>query len=535
MGISRWCGRIGWTRVTLLLLWLLPLAPGTADADDSEYYDLPSEHVGTTWFSAVSILSHSARRKLNRPAEIARDGCTNSAFVSHYRCAEEFATFGQDRRPSNSRGFFYFGSDTVCYGNCDAAAPSRELTNYDAMTGVRVAGSQVLLGFNPSEVVENLRYERYRGCDANAKMSLLRSAYYLARPILGVAVRKHLQRIRLRGWQNIAFPRWPVDSTVETLFEQLLGLMLRAHGQDRIPFVWFWPDDYEHCVTMTHDVETSAGLNYCSQLMDVDDRHALKSSFQIVPEGRYNISPSVVNGIRGRGFEVNLHDLNHDGRLFANERLFLERAQRIKNYAKEYQIEGFRSAILYRNPDWLDMLEFKFDMSSPSSAHLDAQQGGCCSVLPFYVGPTLELPVTTTQDYSLFHILNDYSLDVWKAQMSSIRRHHGLASFIVHPDYIRESRAHSTYLALLDHFDELRSTGNTWFALPSEINGWWRSRNQMTLIRNGSGWAVEGPDKERARVAYAMLDGNRVVFTVSRQSSSFGPNLSDRPRRSGLV
>jgi len=384
---------------------------------------------------------------------------------------------------------------------------------YDAMSSVTTDGSVLKLSFNPSEVVENLRYERY-ALQPSAKASMVGKAYYLARPFLGVAVRKHLQRIRLMGWRDITFPRWPVDATVEKLFEQLLGLSLRKHAVDRVPFVWFWPDGFENCVMMTHDVETSRGLDYCSRLMDVDDEHGLKASFQIVPEGRYPVSKSVFDAIRRRGFEANLHDLNHDGRLFRDREMFLERSARINQYAKEYQTEGFRSAILYRNPEWIDTLEFQYDMSSPATAHLDAQQGGCCSVLPFYLGSILELPLTTTQDYSLFHIMNDYSIDLWKRQIQAIRQHHGLVSFIIHPDYVQEAKGHDTYRALLAHLGDLQTAGDIWFARPSEVNAWWRNRSEMNVVRRGNRWVIDGPGSERARIAYASLDGNRLVYDV---------------------
>ena len=58
--------------------------------------------------------------------------------------------------------------------------------------------------------------------------------------------------------------------------------------------------------------------------------------------------------------------------------------------------------------------------------------------------------VTTIQDYSLFHILNEYSIDFWKRQIELILQGHGLVSFIVHPDHILEKRARATYAELLD-------------------------------------------------------------------------------------
>ena len=38
----------------------------------------------------------------------------------------------------------------------------------------------------------------------------------------------------------------------------------------------------------------------------------------------------------------------------------------------------------------------------------------------------------------LFHILNERSVDLWKDQTELIFAKNGLASFIVHPDYINE-------------------------------------------------------------------------------------------------
>jgi hypothetical protein len=94
-------------------------------------------------------------------------------------------------------------------------------------------------------------------------------------------------------------------------------------------------------------------------------------------------------------------------------------------------------------------------------------------------------------------------------------KHRGLASFIVHPDYIVESRPRNTYISLLSYLADLRSEGKTWIALAREVNQWWRARSQMKLVRQGNCWAIEGPDKDRARVAYAAMDGNGLVYELA--------------------
>ena len=92
-----------------------------------------------------------------------------------------------------------------------------------------------------------------------------------------------------------------------------------------------------------------------------------------------------------------------------------------------------------RNQEWYDALDFNSYMSVSNVAHLEPQRGGRSTVMPFFIGRILELPLTTVQDYSLFHILGDYSIDLWKRQIDLIRERNGLISFITHPDYLRGS------------------------------------------------------------------------------------------------
>lgn len=155
-------------------------------------------------------------------------------------------------------------------------------------------------------------------------------------------------------------------------------------------------------------------------------------------------------------------------------------------------------------------------MSIPNVAHLDPQRGGCCTVMPYFIGDVIELPVTCTQDYTLFRILGDYSIDLWKKQIALIRENHGLISFIVHPDYIIEQRARDTYKLLLSHLAALRAEGHIWAALPGEVAHWWKERSNMEIVQENGKWSVKGPGKERACVAYASLAGDAVTYSFTR-------------------
>jgi hypothetical protein len=263
---------------------------------------------------------------------------------------------------------------------------------------------------------------------------------------------------------------------------------------------------------MTHDVETTVGRGFCTMAMDLDDVYGIKACFTIVPELRYEVTTEYLDSIWKRGFEVCVQDLNHDGRLFNDREEYLVRVEKINAYGKQYGATGFRSAVLYRNQLWFDQLKFSYDMSVPNVAHLEPQRGGCCTVMPYFVGDILELPVTTTQDYALFNYMNEYSTDLWKRQIDLVMEQHGLVSFIIHPDYITKSREWNVYKSLLAHLARLRDEKKLWIPLPGEVDRWWRQRAKMTIVEDQHGVRIEGEGRERARVAYASEKDGKLTF-----------------------
>jgi hypothetical protein len=438
----------------------------------------------------------------------------------YYKCPESFARVAPGGALSKEHGYFRFGENTL-YGQYSgrqpAASPTESLR--DALQDVDFENGMPRLPFDACDVVDNLRWETYANDwrDKRAN-SLLAGVYYFFRPLLPVSVRKHLQKISLRGWKDIPFPHWPVDRTVDNLLEHLLLLSLRAQNLKQIPFIWFWPEGASSCALMTHDVETPLGVDLCPILMDVNDSFGIKASFQIIPEGRYRVTQAFLKSIRDRGFEVVVHDLNHDGRLFRDRKCFVERAAKINAYGKKFGAAGFRAGVLYRNQLWYDLLDFEYDMSVPNTAHLDPQRGGCCTVMPYFVGKVLEIPVTTTQDYTLFHILNDYSTALWERQIELITEKHGLISVVIHPDYLTSARTRNIYEGLLAHLAQLKAKANLWVTTPGEVNLWWRQRSQMTLVEEDGQWRIEGEGKERASLAFASEKDGRLVFSLNAAS-----------------
>lgn len=419
-------------------------------------------------------------------------------------------------------GFFRFGPNTICYGRCaSGVSPNIEDSGlFDASVSAHVNEQEIFLPFDPDEVIDSLRCERYvshlapRG-ERLVTQEWIAKAYYFIRALLPVSVRRPLQRAYFSDWKSRTFPAWPVDFTVDTLHENFLQLSMQAMGTLRVPFIWFWPNGAPNCLVMTHDVETRAGRDFTPKLMDLDESYGIRGSFQVIPEDRYEVPSEYLEEIRKRGLEFNIHDLNHDGRLYRTHEEFLRRAKAINQYGRQYKAKGFRSGAMYHRLDWYDAYDFSYDMSITNVAHLEAQRGGCCTVFPFFIGRILELPLTTSQDYSLFHILNDYSISLWKRQLDLIRQRNGLMTFIAHPDYLIDRRARKVYEALLDYLREMIARENIWAALPGELDHWWRARSQMKLVQKNGAWEIEGPESQRARIAFAVVKGDRLVYELT--------------------
>jgi hypothetical protein len=441
-----------------------------------------------------------------------------SVFQEYARCPIELLDGTSSPSGDPEAGFFRWES-LLLFGRTSKELPEWARAK-GANNGARDDNGLLALPFDPTAVSDNLRLERYidnhlpgNGNSLSWK-SAARRAYYAVRPLLPVAVRKHAQRWALRDWQQLQFPSWPVDVTVDRLMHALFRRLLDSTGLAEIPFIWFWPDGRSAAAIMTHDVETARGRNFCGDLMRMEAPLDIHSAFEVVPEERYEVPASYLDEIRSGGCEICIHGLNHDGRLFLTEAIFRERAPRINEYARRFGAVGFRSPVMYRRVDWFDGLAFNYDMSLPNVAHLDPQRGGCCTVMPYFIGNMVELPLTTTQDYQLLNVLCQPNMNLWKQQCEIILEHHGLITFIVHPDYAISDKARDLYRQLLDHMSWLRQERGVWVALPRDVDAWWRKRNEMRVERRGNAWAIVGGGAERARLAYAYSDGDGVSFRL---------------------
>jgi predicted glycosyltransferase len=326
------------------------------------------------------------------------------------------------------------------------------------------------------------------------------SFYYHLKPYLPWRLRLALRRVYARGIVKGCGDVWPIKESA-----------------GRSPKGWpGWPDRKKFALVLTHDVEGQRGLAKVRQLAELEMEMGFRSSFNFVPEGTYAVPKELREWLTRNGFEVAVHDLHHDGKLYRSRKAFQRSAERINHYLKDWGAVGFRSAFMLRRLEWLDDLRIKYDASTFDTDPFEPQPDGVDTIFPFWVpaahsqmptnksglgnpskmgGPKLgdaiglsrpasiwtdrgycELPYTLVQDFSLFVVLRQPTIETWTRKLAWIAECGGMVMLITHPDYMSFGRIPSKigqfpvahYVEFLQHIQRLY-TGAYWHALPKEV------------------------------------------------------------------
>jgi peptidoglycan/xylan/chitin deacetylase (PgdA/CDA1 family) len=343
--------------------------------------------------------------------------------------------------------------------------------------------------------VADLLQERYRG---PLRLPLLRALYYFVKPVLPrrvqiAARRAYARRVRSRHELQGRFPRWPIEPVLVERFDEHLRQRLRRTGAEAVPLVGLWPDANRFAYILTHDVEGARGVANIPGLLEIERRHGMVSSWNIVAED-YVLNEAVMRSIIEAGGEIGLHGLTHDGRLFGSRAGFERQLPEIHRRLRDWGADGFRSPATRRNAAWMPELGAGYDSSFPDTDPFEPQPGGCCSILPYFLGDMVELPITLVQDHTLFEILMEPDILLWRDKARWVARHGGLVTVLVHPDYLVTDERLRRYDELLSFLGSLQGG---WHALPRDVAGWWRRRAELDA-------ALErGEELDEARLAAA--------------------------------
>jgi len=222
-------------------------------------------------------------------------------------------------------------------------------------------------------------------------------------------------------------------------------------------------------------------MDRCLPLMQLEKEAGFRSSFNFVPEGTCAVGPEIREELERSGFEVGVHDLKHDGFLYRSRKSFKENAERINSYLKEWKARGFRSGFMLHNLSWVEDLNVLYDASTFDTDPFEPQPDGVETIFPFWVPGSngrgfVELPYTLIQDFNLFIVLQEQTIDIWKQKVDWIAAHGGMALMIVHPDYVNfangtRSRDEFPAAHYKDFLNYVKTTyaGQYWQALPREV------------------------------------------------------------------
>jgi hypothetical protein len=292
--------------------------------------------------------------------------------------------------------------------------------------------------------------------------------YYLIKPFIPRPLQLLLRRQIVARKRQTCGDVWPIDRRCAWIPENWAG----------------WPDRKTFAVILTHDVETAKGHGRCYMLMRLEKELGFRSSFNFVPE-KYTVSPELRSTLVENGFEIGVHGLYHDGKYYRSRKIFEERAGLINDYLQKWNSCGFRSPSMLHRLDWMHTLRIEYDSSTFDTDPFEPQPEGVRSIFPLWISGKhpgngfVELPYTLPQDFTLFIIMREPGIEIWKQKLDWIAENGGMVLLNTHPDYIHfgkrggaEEYAVSHYLNFLQYLKS-RHENQYWHVLPREIARFW--------------------------------------------------------------
>ncbi len=307
-------------------------------------------------------------------------------------------------------------------------------------------------------------------------LSPAKRLYYALKPLLPRSLTRKLRRLYGIPPQASYKLGWPVEDRFVRFQWEVMRQLLNITGWSTLPFVHFWPEGHCFAFVLTHDIETAEGQAHVRRIADLETSLGFRSSFNFVPE-RYSLDRELLQELRQRGFEIGVHGLKHDGKLFSSQDEFARRAKRINCCLKDFGATGFRAPLTHRNPEWMQALKIEYDLSFFDTDPYEPIPGGTMSIWPFIIGRFVELPYTLVQDHTLMVILGQKTTRLWREKVDFIKQFNGMALLNTHPDYLQNP----AHLGIYEKFlQEMQARTGYWHALPCEIAGWWRARAETS-------------------------------------------------------
>jgi len=337
---------------------------------------------------------------------------------------------------------------------------------------------------------------------------ILKDIFYIIKPIIPRYIQIKLRKKYLRFQRKNQFPSWPIDLSLYEVYKNGIIEFFKLSAFTEIPFLNFWPNDNKFAVVLTHGVETASGQRNIWRIKEIEEELGFRSSWNFVPE-KYKLNEGLIQELRNNGFEIGIHGLKHDGKLFKNKKVFLKRASKINYYLNKYNCLGFASPSTLRDISYMQNLDIKYDTSFFDSDIFEPQAGGCFSFHPFFLGKFIELPFTMPQDYTLFILLGEKDGNIWERKMNTIKMFSGMILLNTHPDYLIKNSFLNIYKEFLK---KIKNERCYWHALPKEVAEWWAQRSNRKLKKIDGEWKIY-PHLEGASIGKIRIKNGKLNFS----------------------
>ncbi len=300
-------------------------------------------------------------------------------------------------------------------------------------------------------------------------MNTLTKIFYAVKPLIPRRLQIYIRRKKAARLLSENADIWPINEEAS-----------------KLPDCWEqWPDKKQFALVITHDVELEEGCRNSLRLAELEKAIGFRSSFSFVPE-RYKIPEKLLAQIRKLGFEIAVHGLKHDGKLFHSQKIFLKRADRINYYLRCWNAKGFYSPSMHRNLEFMHKLDIAYDQSTFDTDPFEPQPIGVCSIFPFTIESEtkhsryIELPYTLAQDHTLFIVLKMTNIRCWKSKLDWIATKGGMALIKTHPDYmsfdgsVKRGKYPVEYYIEFLKYIKSKYDGRYWHVLPIQMAEFWK-------------------------------------------------------------
>ncbi|MHA1325659.1 MAG: hypothetical protein ACTSRL_22950, partial [Candidatus Helarchaeota archaeon] len=171
--------------------------------------------------------------------------------------------------------------------------------------------------------------------------------FYILKPGIPKKLQIEIRRKYLVLQKRNKFPLWPIDTTLYEVYKKGIKEIFNLFSLTEIPFINFWPYNKKFAFVLTHDVETQRGQRNIRILKRIEENLKYHSIWNFVPE-KYKLDIEHIEELKKDGFEIGIHGLKHDGKLFRSDKIFFKRVSKINFYLKKFKCSGFRSPVAWR-------------------------------------------------------------------------------------------------------------------------------------------------------------------------------------------